>query len=105
MKLLGYDRYVSQGGDWGSVVSEVLASMPPWTRPAGGRIHGSRSCGCVTSATGSSGPRTLGCSLGARYVADIARPGAVEIAVLAAALAGPRTALHSPSPPAMALLP
>ncbi len=29
MKRLGYDRYVSQGGDWGSVVSDVMARQAP----------------------------------------------------------------------------
>jgi pimeloyl-ACP methyl ester carboxylesterase len=29
MGRLGYDRYVSQGGDWGSVVSDVLARQAP----------------------------------------------------------------------------
>jgi pimeloyl-ACP methyl ester carboxylesterase len=48
MTLLGYDRFVAQGGDWGSIVSCFLANlapdrlvglhlnmMPPW-RPQGG---------------------------------------------------------------------
>jgi pimeloyl-ACP methyl ester carboxylesterase len=29
MERLGYDRYVSQGGDWGSVVSDVMARQAP----------------------------------------------------------------------------
>jgi pimeloyl-ACP methyl ester carboxylesterase len=29
MKRLGYKQYVSQGGDWGSVVSDVLAKQKP----------------------------------------------------------------------------
>src|SRR6266850_2556793 len=29
MKRLGYTRYVSQGGDWGSVVSDVMARQAP----------------------------------------------------------------------------
>jgi pimeloyl-ACP methyl ester carboxylesterase len=29
MRRLGYDRYVSQGGDWGSVVSDELARLAP----------------------------------------------------------------------------
>jgi NADPH:quinone reductase-like Zn-dependent oxidoreductase len=29
MKRLGYERYVSQGGDWGSVVSDVMARQAP----------------------------------------------------------------------------
>ena len=29
MERLGYTRYVSQGGDWGSVVSDVMARQAP----------------------------------------------------------------------------
>ncbi len=29
MRRLGYQRYVSQGGDWGSVISDVIASSEP----------------------------------------------------------------------------
>jgi pimeloyl-ACP methyl ester carboxylesterase len=29
MRRLGYDRYVSQGGDWGAVVSDVMARQAP----------------------------------------------------------------------------
>jgi len=29
MKRLGYDRYVAQGGDWGAVVTDVLAVQAP----------------------------------------------------------------------------
>jgi pimeloyl-ACP methyl ester carboxylesterase len=29
MRRLGYDRYVSQGGDWGSVISDVMARQAP----------------------------------------------------------------------------
>ncbi|MER8411739.1 epoxide hydrolase family protein [Mesorhizobium sp. M7A.F.Ca.US.010.02.1.1] len=29
MKRLGYDRYVSQGGDWGAVVSDKMAAQAP----------------------------------------------------------------------------
>jgi pimeloyl-ACP methyl ester carboxylesterase len=29
MQRLGYDRYVSQGGDWGSVISDVMARQAP----------------------------------------------------------------------------
>lgn len=29
MKRLGYDRYVSQGGDWGAIISDVLARQAP----------------------------------------------------------------------------
>jgi len=29
MRRLGYDRYVSQGGDWGAIVSEAMARRPP----------------------------------------------------------------------------
>ena len=29
MKRLGYERYVSQGGDWGSVISNVMARQAP----------------------------------------------------------------------------
>jgi hypothetical protein len=29
MGRLGYERYVSQGGDWGSVVSDVMARQVP----------------------------------------------------------------------------
>jgi len=29
MRRLGYDRYVSQGGDWGSVISDALAAQAP----------------------------------------------------------------------------
>lgn len=29
MRRLGYERYVSQGGDWGSVVSDVMARQSP----------------------------------------------------------------------------
>jgi pimeloyl-ACP methyl ester carboxylesterase len=29
MKRIGYDRYVSQGGDWGSVVADVMARQAP----------------------------------------------------------------------------
>jgi pimeloyl-ACP methyl ester carboxylesterase len=29
MRRLGYERYVSQGGDWGSVVSDVMARQAP----------------------------------------------------------------------------
>ena len=29
MDRLGYDRYVSQGGDWGSVISDVMARQAP----------------------------------------------------------------------------
>jgi hypothetical protein len=29
MRRLGYHRYVSQGGDWGSVVSDVMARQAP----------------------------------------------------------------------------
>ena len=34
MKRLGYKRYVSQGGDWGSVISDVMARQAP-SRTAG----------------------------------------------------------------------
>ncbi|MGE6784445.1 epoxide hydrolase family protein [Ensifer adhaerens] len=29
MKRLGYDRYVSQGGDWGAIISDALARQAP----------------------------------------------------------------------------
>lgn len=29
MQRLGYKRYVSQGGDWGAIVSEAMAAKPP----------------------------------------------------------------------------
>src|SRR5689334_2303086 len=29
MKRLGYDKYVAQGGDWGSVISETMALLAP----------------------------------------------------------------------------
>jgi pimeloyl-ACP methyl ester carboxylesterase len=29
MHRLGYDRYVSQGGDWGSVIADVMARQAP----------------------------------------------------------------------------
>jgi hypothetical protein len=29
MKRLGYERYVSQGGDWGAFISEVLQRQAP----------------------------------------------------------------------------
>lgn len=29
MKRLGYKRYVSQGGDWGSVISDAMARQAP----------------------------------------------------------------------------
>jgi hypothetical protein len=29
MARLGYQRYVSQGGDWGSVISNVMARQAP----------------------------------------------------------------------------
>jgi pimeloyl-ACP methyl ester carboxylesterase len=29
MRRLGYDRYVSQGGDWGAVISDVMARQAP----------------------------------------------------------------------------
>lgn len=29
MRRLGYERYVSQGGDWGAIVSEAMAHQPP----------------------------------------------------------------------------
>jgi hypothetical protein len=29
MGRLGYERYVSQGGDWGAIVSEAIAHQPP----------------------------------------------------------------------------
>src|SRR4029079_10633483 len=29
MKLLGYDRFVAQGGDWGNAVSEQMALLQP----------------------------------------------------------------------------
>jgi pimeloyl-ACP methyl ester carboxylesterase len=29
MRRLGYTRYVSQGGDWGAVVSDVMARQAP----------------------------------------------------------------------------
>lgn len=29
MRRLGYNRYVSQGGDWGAIVSEAMARKPP----------------------------------------------------------------------------
>jgi hypothetical protein len=29
MRRLGYKRYVSQGGDWGAVVSDVMARQAP----------------------------------------------------------------------------
>ncbi|OCP03034.1 MULTISPECIES: epoxide hydrolase family protein [unclassified Ensifer] len=29
MKRLGYDRYVSQGGDWGAIISDTLARQAP----------------------------------------------------------------------------
>ena len=29
MRRLGYERYVSQGGDWGSVISDVMARQAP----------------------------------------------------------------------------
>jgi pimeloyl-ACP methyl ester carboxylesterase len=29
MELLGYDRYVAQGGDWGTGISTAMAAMHP----------------------------------------------------------------------------
>ena len=29
MRRLGYTRYVSQGGDWGAIISQVMAVQAP----------------------------------------------------------------------------
>ena len=34
MARLGYDRYVAQGGDWGSAVTTAIGAHDPTTAPA-----------------------------------------------------------------------
>jgi pimeloyl-ACP methyl ester carboxylesterase len=67
MLRLGYPRYVSQGGDWGAIISELLAVQAPESsgtsatstpRPRNCRIaRRSPTTGCCTSTTTASATR------------------------------------------------
>jgi Epoxide hydrolase N terminus len=57
MLRLGYPRYVSQGGDWGAIISQVLAAEAP-EGLSGTSTRRLRSCRLPSGRTRAASPRT-----------------------------------------------
>jgi pimeloyl-ACP methyl ester carboxylesterase len=64
MKRLGYTRYVSQGGDWGSVVADVMARQAPAGTARHPRQHAGDGAAGDREALNNGEPAPAGCPRG-----------------------------------------